>query len=359
LKVFIAYSHQDIQWLQPLRQCFSGLENKGVIECWDDHHLEPGVLWDEKIIDHLKDSDIVLLLISRHLLESKYLRYVELREAKRVVPVLLNQPPGWEGMHFSTLHPLPAWDTWICDHPDRDAILRRVAVGLEQVAKSLRVPPPPAPPVLSLELNTSAETLNRELGYSVPKGVVHLGWIKSVTGHKLHKVWFIRAEVTNNGRGIIENLSVCLDSIESTGVGKPNSVRQTLRWSNEWKFLCDDNGRIVADKFPEARDINPGQTFMCDIAFYILDPDQEDSLEDVKPFSRHTLYFALNQFPSDRQRVSNGDRAVVQLSVSGHNHTSVNFRFTLEVDFAKAEAAKWVLFQPAAQTEAPSSVASK
>ena len=47
-KVFVSYSHQDMQWLDRLRKFLKPLEDRGLIRVWDDRMIGVGTKWSTR-----------------------------------------------------------------------------------------------------------------------------------------------------------------------------------------------------------------------------------------------------------------------------------------------------------------------
>lgn len=105
VNVFISYAHEDEKYCLQLKDCLH--ENFCPdVTVWTDGKILLGNSWDATIKKHLEESKIVLLLISRDFLLSRYIESVELKSALerherkqcRVIPVftracLLNNFP--------------------------------------------------------------------------------------------------------------------------------------------------------------------------------------------------------------------------------------------------------------------------
>lgn len=81
--IFISYSHKNKEELSTLRNFLSELEQRGVINFWDDDKLEAGVPWEDQIMEKLKSAKAFLLLVSQEFLSSKFV-------AKNELPKLLD-----------------------------------------------------------------------------------------------------------------------------------------------------------------------------------------------------------------------------------------------------------------------------
>lgn len=103
VKIFISSSHRDTELRKTLRVHLAVLEKQGFIRLWDDDKIMPGENWEQRIEKELKESDIVLLLISPDFLASDFIdqkeikKALELREKGKidVIPLIL-KPCDWE-----------------------------------------------------------------------------------------------------------------------------------------------------------------------------------------------------------------------------------------------------------------------
>lgn len=97
LKVFVSYSHVNYKVWDSLKPHLDVLKNEKLISWWFDGKIRPGSEWDDAIRKEMKEADIVVLLLSTAFFASKYIKGVELKEARRrqvsgkaeILPVLL------------------------------------------------------------------------------------------------------------------------------------------------------------------------------------------------------------------------------------------------------------------------------
>ena len=117
---------------------------QGLIKSWFDQQLSPGANWSQDINDHLKDADIILLLVSADFLVSDYiyqkelqvaLRKHELREA-RVVPIILH-PCKWERTPLAKIQVLPRGGIPVSEHPDRNEAFHDIANEIRDICKDI------------------------------------------------------------------------------------------------------------------------------------------------------------------------------------------------------------------------------
>lgn len=72
-KVFICYSHNDMQWLERLQVHLKPMERVGFIEPWDDTRIAAGKKWRDEIKRCLDDARVAVLLISADFLASDFI----------------------------------------------------------------------------------------------------------------------------------------------------------------------------------------------------------------------------------------------------------------------------------------------
>ena len=97
-KVFISYSHQDIEWLRRLRIHLRPLERDRQIEIWDDTRISSGSKWREEIEQALATTAVAVLLISADFLASDFIATDELpqllgaaeKEGAVILPIILS-----------------------------------------------------------------------------------------------------------------------------------------------------------------------------------------------------------------------------------------------------------------------------
>ncbi|MDO8365642.1 MAG: toll/interleukin-1 receptor domain-containing protein [Saprospiraceae bacterium] len=114
IKIFIAYSHKDLDLLEELRMQFAPLEISGKVTVWYDGEIRPGDKWEERIYEELNSAEIILLLVSQYSIFSKYFYESEVQKAiqrdekgeTKVIPVIL-RPCLWQETPLGKLQALP------------------------------------------------------------------------------------------------------------------------------------------------------------------------------------------------------------------------------------------------------------
>ncbi len=149
LLLFYSYSHKDEALREELQTCLMFLEHKKVIRSWTDRAIRPGEPWDPAILEHLRTSDVILLLVSNDFIASQYIFEHELQVAMEahergtsvVVPIMLRPTPLEPGdadtFPFLKLQGLPKDLKPVTEWPDRDSAWRNVGIGIRRVVDDL------------------------------------------------------------------------------------------------------------------------------------------------------------------------------------------------------------------------------
>ncbi|MGA2217227.1 MAG: toll/interleukin-1 receptor domain-containing protein [Terracidiphilus sp.] len=144
VSVFLSYSHRDERLASKLDEQLAPLRKSGQISLWRDRQITPGARFVEETESHFLSSDIVLLLISPHYLESNYCHRVEIPRAferhikglARVVPVIL-RPCAWHSTPIGRLQALPKDAKPVTTWQLVDEALLDVANGVRKVVMEL------------------------------------------------------------------------------------------------------------------------------------------------------------------------------------------------------------------------------
>ena len=145
LKLFFCYAHENADTRQALDRHLDILEREGLVITWYDGAIVPGTQWSDVIDENLRGADIIVLLVSKAFLESRYIAEVEMRLALELhenrvsvpVPVLLEEVPQYEDLPLARFESLPYkarpiadWDDPLRAMDDVVAGIRRAAMGL-------------------------------------------------------------------------------------------------------------------------------------------------------------------------------------------------------------------------------------
>lgn len=102
VKIFISYSHKDSILKNKLETHLSILQRKGLATFWSDEAIVPGMKWKDVIEENIMNSQIFLVLVSDHYLESEgtlnEMETIYEQSIKRdvlVIPIILKEG-RWE-----------------------------------------------------------------------------------------------------------------------------------------------------------------------------------------------------------------------------------------------------------------------
>lgn len=94
ISVFISYAHEDTPYLEELQKYLQPYVKKQTISIWTDRDIIAGQKWDELIKTKLKESEVVLFLVSQDFLVSDYINNIEIKSAIEnnkliIIPIII------------------------------------------------------------------------------------------------------------------------------------------------------------------------------------------------------------------------------------------------------------------------------
>ncbi len=146
LKLFLSYAHKDEKYVQELRKDLKLMERDGLVRIWSDQGLKAGEKWQPRILEELKQADVILCQLSRDFLSSDFCVLTELdtaiqrkEEGSAELIAYLLKDCGWDEIprlkQFQMLprgmKPLRAWKT-------KDEYWTAVAKGIREVLEKLQ-----------------------------------------------------------------------------------------------------------------------------------------------------------------------------------------------------------------------------
>jgi len=145
LPLFICYAHANEQCVRQLIPSLKVLARRGYVAPWQDTDLVPGEDWDETIKERLSNAQVILFMVSRDFLASKYITEQERPLAMRliaeeravVVPVLL-YACSWREEDFAKLEKLPRKDDPVSSFSPRENAWALVEEGLKAAVERAR-----------------------------------------------------------------------------------------------------------------------------------------------------------------------------------------------------------------------------
>ncbi|SRR6266487_953665 len=146
IKVFIGYAHTDKKLCLKLEEHLSSLKHSEKITIWCDQEIPAGANWEDQINTHLNEADVILLLVSRSFIASKYCWSKEVQMAlkrhedgnARVIPIILRHV-SWQDTPLGKLQALPAGGKPVTKWNDQDEAFENVVRGIRKVVEDLQV----------------------------------------------------------------------------------------------------------------------------------------------------------------------------------------------------------------------------
>lgn len=144
LKLFISYSHKNEPLCERFVAHLAPLVRDALVELWFDRRITGGTEWAGAIDDHLRNAQVIVLLVSADFLASPYCQDKELTLAlemhakglARVVPVILT-PSDWETSPFAKLQLYPTDGKPVVEWPSEDKGFLNAVGGIRRVVKEL------------------------------------------------------------------------------------------------------------------------------------------------------------------------------------------------------------------------------
>ena len=146
INLFYSYADSDKIWLERFEKQFSYLRKEGYIQDWHVGKLKGGDERKEQTLKHLRQADIILLLISSDYMSSDDLAHQaqmamkqqQANNAVSVIPILLRPVADWEKGPYGTLQAFPRDGKWISGRLDYDQALKEIAEEISGIVARLR-----------------------------------------------------------------------------------------------------------------------------------------------------------------------------------------------------------------------------
>ena len=81
IRLFLSYAHEDEDLCEQLEEHLYALKRDGLVDMWEDRHLQAGDAWRRQIIEQLDRSHIILLLVSAKFIRSDFCYEIEMERA--------------------------------------------------------------------------------------------------------------------------------------------------------------------------------------------------------------------------------------------------------------------------------------
>ena len=127
LRLFISYSHRDGEFRDCLEAHLAVLKSQGHLSTWTDRRILPSQDWNSEIDTNLKESDLIILLLSADFFASGYCTGVEMVQAEkqvdgnksRIIPIIV-RTCDWKEHKISKYQALPTDAIPISKWDDKD-----------------------------------------------------------------------------------------------------------------------------------------------------------------------------------------------------------------------------------------------
>lgn len=141
VELFISYAQNDEKLRIELENHLKVLETINIISIWHDRKIIAGSEWRSEIDEHLRSSQIILLLISSDFIASEYCYGQEMHIAIErhynneavVIPIILRAVDGLELTPFGKLNVLPKNTEPITSWNNLDEAFSNVVKGVREI----------------------------------------------------------------------------------------------------------------------------------------------------------------------------------------------------------------------------------
>ncbi len=143
VKVFISYSHKDMDYYKDLEAALSPLKRLKKLQLWYDRAIDGGNDWEKEIFQKLDEADIVLCLVSQDFINSDFCYLREFtavlkqhhKGEKIVVPIQLRKC-YWDNLDLAKIQGIPG--KWITSQPNQDEAWTEVAKSLDPIIYKIK-----------------------------------------------------------------------------------------------------------------------------------------------------------------------------------------------------------------------------
>lgn len=243
-QIFVSYSHHDAAYVaeDSLLGYLKGLQNDGA-RFWWDQSLQAGDVWDDQIKQHLLEADIALVLVSQWLLNSEYIRNVELqlllqqfrRHGLIIFPVILSACDWRRYAWLAKLEHLPKGDKTLAEHYSGEGLRERI---FHDIAEALRAKlKGEAPAQIAIEATSGAVNLINSLEPEYRSVVASIP-----EPHELHGLLFeglgTKIRISRHGQLVSEITADHLRHLPAADLEKITTLQKAMRgYYDRWVSL--------------------------------------------------------------------------------------------------------------------------
>lgn len=146
LNLFYSYSHKDKEQRQELDKHLSMLVRNKVINQWYDGQITAGSLWESTILEHLKNADIVLFLVTANWLNStacieEWEEAKKLQKSqpnKRLIPIIAVDCAWQDFDDMASMLVLPSDGKAVSQWRPKDSAWNNIYAGIKSAATEIK-----------------------------------------------------------------------------------------------------------------------------------------------------------------------------------------------------------------------------
>jgi hypothetical protein len=179
VKVFVSYSHEDECFRDELVKAFANMVRNNEISTWTDRDISASQLWREEIDKNLKDTQVIIFLISSDFINSDYCVDVEMTQALKmhsegvalIVPIYVRATDVKNSL-LAEIQFLPTDKKPIKSWEDRDLAWLDVVEGLRK----------------SIETLPEVKTMTKLISEILKVSETHINWLDDTEIALVHRL---------------------------------------------------------------------------------------------------------------------------------------------------------------------------
>ena len=218
-RIFISYSHNDVQFRQELEKHLTPLLLLERVESWSDKRIQGGQAILRKVAENIQTADIVLLLISADYFASSscmdemQIALGRTQEGNAVAIPVIIRPCDWQILSLGAVLGVPKDGKPVSTWADRDAAWTNVVISIRSLVDEWEIV---AKPTEDQQPAESVEVISDPVSIDKDQTQVETQTLKS-------NKWVFRKENLDNEwdetkNGILSYLTSLAETHASTGI---------------------------------------------------------------------------------------------------------------------------------------------
>jgi len=144
VKIYLSSSDEDKHYHQKLIVNLAGLKRQGKIKVLNDNGILPGNIWEEQILQWLKEAELVLFLVSSDFIASDFIYDVEIQKVLdcnqkgkvKIIPIII-RPCDFESLPICQFKVLPLNKIPVSVWENEDEAWLQIIIQLKKVIKGI------------------------------------------------------------------------------------------------------------------------------------------------------------------------------------------------------------------------------